>query len=216
MHAAGVAERLNAPVVGNHVAKLNDFRDAAEMFDEACGAAKRLPREIVNGNLTVVEIGVRNARQVLENEILDDAEILAYGGRTDLFVVSDDEHGFAKVKRHESHDVALAGFVNDDDVEASVPRIEIFNDARERHDPHWDGAAALGHFSSRLGTQQTDADTVALANPANGVKPADKRLPLMRRSAASLPGPRPAVNQVDRHPSEAFAEFFNFGLQRLQ
>ena len=49
------------------------------MFDKAGGAAEGLPREVVNRNLAVVEIGVRNTRQVLEDEVLDNAEILADG-----------------------------------------------------------------------------------------------------------------------------------------
>src|SRR4029077_3456896 len=42
LDAAGVPQRLDAPIVGNHVAELNDFRHTAEMFDEAGCAAKRL------------------------------------------------------------------------------------------------------------------------------------------------------------------------------
>src|SRR5437764_11176253 len=61
MHAASVAQWLDAPIVGNHVAELNDFRDATEVFDEAGGAAKGLPRKVVDGNLAVVEIGVGDA-----------------------------------------------------------------------------------------------------------------------------------------------------------
>src|SRR5690348_4543303 len=215
MHAAGVAQRLDAPIVRNHVAELNDFRDATEMFDKASSASEGLPREVVNGNLTVVEIGVRNAGQVLENEVLNDAEILADSGGADLFVVADDEDGFAKVERGQGHDVALAGFVNDDDVETRVARIEILYDPRKRHDPDGHSTAALGHFSSRFGAQQPDANAVAFANPADGIEPADERLPLVRGSAASLPGPGAAVDQIDRHAAKAFAEFFDLGLQRF-
>src|SRR6266849_3239447 len=125
--AAGVTQRLDAVIVGNQVAKLDDFRDATEMFDEASGAAERLASEVVNGNLAVVEIGIGNSREVLEDEVLDDAEILADGGRADLLVVADDEDSLAEIESHESHDVALAGFVNDDHVEASGARIKIFD-----------------------------------------------------------------------------------------
>ncbi len=67
--------------------------------------------------------------EVLEDEVLDDAEVLADGGRADLLVVADDEDGLAEIESDESHDVALAGFVNDDHVEASGPRIKIFDNA---------------------------------------------------------------------------------------
>src|SRR5260370_27285198 len=93
--AAGVTQRLDAVIVGNQVAKLDDFRDATEMFDEASGAAERLASKIVDGDLSVVEIGIGDSRQVLEDQVLDDAEILADGGRADLFMVADDEDGFA-------------------------------------------------------------------------------------------------------------------------
>jgi hypothetical protein len=97
------------------------------MFNEASGTAKGLTREVVDGNLAIVEIGIRNSGKVLEDEILNDAEILADGGGADLLVVADDEDGFSEVKSDESHDVALAGFVNDDNVEARGTGIEIFD-----------------------------------------------------------------------------------------
>jgi len=59
--AACVPQGLDAAVVGNHVAELNDLRDAPEVFDQARGAAERLAREIVDGDLPVVEIGVRDS-----------------------------------------------------------------------------------------------------------------------------------------------------------
>src|SRR5260370_40557751 len=42
MDAAGVTQRLDAVIVGNQVAELDDFRHAAEMFDQASSAAKGL------------------------------------------------------------------------------------------------------------------------------------------------------------------------------
>src|SRR5690242_13641939 len=216
MDAAGVAQRLDAPIVGNHVAELNDFGNAPEMLDETSGAAEGLPCEVVNGNLAVVEIGVGNARQVLENEILNDAEILTDCRRADLFVVTDDEDSLAKIKSGERHDVALAGFVNDDNVEARVAGIEIFHHARERHDPDRNGAATLGHFSGRLRAQQANANPVALADSSDGVEPSDKGLALVGRSAASLAGPRAAVDQIHSHAAEVLTKLFDFGLQRFQ
>src|SRR5712692_3334871 len=97
-NAAGVAQRLDAVIVGNQVAELDDFRDAAEMFDEASGAAEGLARKVVDGNLAIVKIGIGDSGEVLEDEVLDDAKILADGGRADLFVVADDEDGFSEVE----------------------------------------------------------------------------------------------------------------------
>src|SRR5882724_1780242 len=48
MDAARIAQGLNAAVVGNHVAELDDLRNAPEMFDEAGRAAERLTCEIVD------------------------------------------------------------------------------------------------------------------------------------------------------------------------
>src|SRR5262249_4463565 len=119
MNAACVAQRLNAAVVRNHIAELNDFRNAAEMLDETRCATERLARQIVNGNLSVVEIGVGDAAQVLVDEILNCAEILADSGRAYLLMVADDENCLAQIECDQSHHVALTGFVNDDNVEAS-------------------------------------------------------------------------------------------------
>src|SRR5712664_3382565 len=128
--AAGVTQRLDAVIVGNQVAKLDDFRDATEMFDEASGAAERLASKIVDGDLSVVEIGIGDSGEVLKDEVLDDAEILADGGWTDLFVVANDKDGLSEIKSDEGHNVALAGFVDDNNVETSSARVEILDYAR--------------------------------------------------------------------------------------
>src|SRR5207245_1174725 len=105
----------------------------------------------------------------------------ANGRGTDLFMVSDDEHSLAQIERDESHDVTLAGFIDDDDVEASCPRIKIFDNARERHNPNGNGAAALAHLASGFGAKQRDADAVTFSDAADRVKPADERLALAWR-----------------------------------
>ena len=67
------------------------------MFDQTRGAAEGLPREVVDGNLAVVEIGVGDAFEVLEDEILNDAQVLADSGRADLLVVANNKNGFAQI-----------------------------------------------------------------------------------------------------------------------
>ena len=70
MDAACITQWLDAAVVRNHVTELNDFGNASEMFDEAGGPAERLAGEVVDGDLSVVKIGIRDATQILKNEVL--------------------------------------------------------------------------------------------------------------------------------------------------
>src|SRR5713101_6486296 len=216
LNAAGVAQRLDAVIVGNQIAELDDFRDAPEMFDEASGAAERLARKIVDGDLPIVEIRIGDSGEVLEDQVLDDAEILADGGRADLLVIADDEDGFSEIEGDESHDVALAGFVNDDDVESSGARVEVFDYAGKRHHPDGDGAATFGHFPGRFGTQERNSNAVAFADAANRVQPSDQRLTLAGRSAACLGGPGAPVNESYGDAAKLFTKFFTPGLERFE
>src|SRR5258708_33476924 len=215
-NAAGVAQRFDAPIVGNHVAELDDFRDTTEMLDKGRGGAKGLAREIVDGDLTVIEIGIGDTREVLEDKILNDAEVLTDGGGAYLLVVAHNKDGFSQIERDESHDIALAGLVNDDDVKARDTRVEIFNDAGKRHHPDGNRAAAFGHFSGRLGTQERNTNAVAFADAANGVQPADQRLPLAGGGAVGLRGPRAFVNEADSGAAELLAKFLAFRLQSFE
>src|SRR5205814_3446594 len=127
MDTAGITQRLDAVIVGNHVAELDDLRHAAEVFNQAGRAAEGLSREVINGNLTVVEIGVGNSGQVLENKVLNNPEVLANCGGTYLLMVADDEHGLPEIEGHEGQDVTLAGFIDDDDVKARYMGLEILH-----------------------------------------------------------------------------------------
>jgi hypothetical protein len=93
--AARVTQRLDAPVVRNHVAELNDFWNAAEVLDQTGRAAEGLPCLVVDGDLAVVEIGVRNPPKVLVDEILNYAQILTDGGRAHLLVVANNQYGLS-------------------------------------------------------------------------------------------------------------------------
>src|SRR4029077_17550291 len=134
------------------------------MFNEAGGAAERLASEIVDGNLAVVEIGIRDSAEILEDEVLDHAQILADGRRADLLVVADDEHRFAQVQGDQGHYVALAGFVDDDNVETTSGAVKGFDHAGKRHDPGGNCAAAVAHFSGRFGAQKGNANSVTFAD----------------------------------------------------
>src|SRR6266478_3244398 len=215
-NAAGIAQRLDAVIIGDQIAKLDDLGHAAEMFDQASSAAKGLAREIVNGNLAIVEIGIGDSGEVLEDEVLDDAEILADGGRADLLVVADDEDGFAKIESDQGHDVALAGFVNDDHVEARGARIEVFDDAGEGHDPDGNGAAAFRHFSGGFSAKKSNADAVTFADAANGIQPSDQSLTLAGGSAAGLSGPGAFVNETDGGAAKLFTKFVALALEGFE
>src|SRR5260370_534609 len=208
MDATGIAQGLDAVIVRNQVAELDDFRDATEMFDEASGAAKGLAREVVDGNLPIEEIGIGDTRKVLEDKVLDDAEILADRGRADLFVVSNNEDGFSKIESDESHDVALASFVNDNHVEASGARCEISDHASKRHHPDGNGAAAFRHFPGGFSAEERNANAVSFAAAANGVQPSDQRLALAGGNAARPAGPRPRVQQAGRGAQDRATQVF--------
>src|SRR5215475_10121300 len=105
MDATCITQWLDAAVVRNHVTELNDFRNAPEVFDKTRSPPERLAREIVDGDLSVVEVGVRNVTQILKNEVLNCAQVLANGGRTDLFMVADDEDGLAQIQGDKSHHI---------------------------------------------------------------------------------------------------------------
>src|SRR5258708_33198333 len=76
MHAACVAQRLDTAIIRNHVTELNNLWDAAEMFDKASRTAERLARQIVNGNLAIIQIEVRNTPKILVNQISNPAQLL--------------------------------------------------------------------------------------------------------------------------------------------
>src|SRR5258708_26409506 len=120
MDAARVAQGLDAAVVGNRVAELDDLRNAPEMFDKAGGAAERLASEIVDGDLAIVQIGVGNSAEILEDEVLNHAQILADGRGADLLLVAANEDRPAQVRGVQRQHVALAGLVDVDYFAASA------------------------------------------------------------------------------------------------
>src|SRR5260370_18447686 len=80
-NAAGIAQRLDTVIIGNQVAELDDFRDAAEMVDQASSAAKGLAGEGVNKKFGLVEIWIWGFPERLGYDGLDGGEVLADRGR---------------------------------------------------------------------------------------------------------------------------------------
>src|SRR2546429_8577589 len=98
MDTAGVAQRLDAVIVRHYVAELDDLRHAAEVFNQAGRAPEGLSREVINRNLPVAEIRIRNSRQVLEDKVLNNTEILTNRRGAHLLVVADDEDSRLQAK----------------------------------------------------------------------------------------------------------------------
>jgi hypothetical protein len=87
---ARIAKGFHPTFIGNPVAELNDLRDAPEMFDKTSSAPKRLTCEVVNGNLSVIQVGIRYSLKVLKDQVLDDPKVLPDGCWADLLMVTDD------------------------------------------------------------------------------------------------------------------------------
>src|ERR1700740_2944386 len=118
--------------------------------------------------------------------MLHHAQILPNGRGADLLVVTDNESSSAEVKSDQGHHIALAGFIDDNYVEARAPWIEVFDYPRKRHDPHRNGPPTLSHLPGRFGAQERHADSMPLADTADRVEPADQSLPLPRGRAVGL------------------------------
>src|SRR5215467_9380501 len=162
-NSARIPQWLDVTIVGELIAELNDLRDAAEVFHQSNGFAERLTGQIVDRGLSVVQMAVRNPLQELVDEILNNGRFLSHRGGADLLVVAHDNDVPAQVKRHQSHNITLTGFINDYGVKARFSRVKILHHPGEGHDPYGNGAPAIGHLAGGLGTQTWSAHTGALA-----------------------------------------------------
>src|SRR5260370_11240018 len=161
-------------------------------------------------------MGIRDSSEVLEDEVLNYAQILTDGRRADLLVVADNKHRLAQVQGDQRHHVALAGFIDDDNVETGGVRVKVFDHARKRHDPDGNGATTLAHFSGRFGAQERNANSMPFADATDGVKPADERLALPRGGAVRLRGPSALVDQFDCRATQLLAQLFALCLQGFE
>src|ERR1700756_2611580 len=141
---------------------------------------------------------VRNALEELVNQVLNYSSFLSDRGRADLFMVADNNDVVTQVKCNESHDIALTGFIDNDDIKTRLSWIKVLDHSRERHHPDRNGAPTLRHLIGRLHTQTRRSYTCALADLPYGVEPADERLPLGKRGSPRLKHPGEVVNEIDR------------------
>ena len=114
-----------------------------------------------------------------------------------------------QVKRYQSHDIALTGFINNDCVKACLPRIKVLDHPGEGHDPDRNRAPTLGHLTGRLRPQTRSAYARALADLANGVEPTDECLPLRKKRPPCLKHPSPIVNEVNGRGLKLGGQSFN-------
>ena len=72
---------------------------------------------------------VGNSDEDLVHQLMDLIRPEAHGVRTDLFMISDDGHFLGKGKGHQAQDVALAGLIDNDDVELRRRHVKAFDHA---------------------------------------------------------------------------------------
>src|SRR5579864_985713 len=130
-------------------------------------------------------------------------------------MVSDNNDVMTQVKCDESHDVALTGFIDNDDIKTRFSWIKVLDHSGEGHDPDWHGAPTLRHLMGRLHAQTRRTKTGALADLPDGVEPADERLPLGKRSSPRLKHPGEVVNEIDRRTLDLCGGSFDGGLKLI-
>src|SRR5262249_19679853 len=119
-----LAQGKDLPAIAELVAELDDLGDAAEVLDQPDDAPERLAGQAVDRRLAIVELLVRDPVEELVDEPLHAIELEADGVRTHLFVIADDDDLFGQAERGQAEDVALAGLVDDDDVESDRAELE--------------------------------------------------------------------------------------------
>jgi hypothetical protein len=131
------------------------------------------------GCLPVVQSAVRDIANVLRDELLNGDIVLPYGIRTDLFGVAHHQDLLTEIKGNEGHDVALACFIDDHDIESGFMRIKIFYDAGERHDPNRYRGASEFHLPPGLRHEARGSLAGALPDFLHGEEPTNKCLSLL-------------------------------------
>ena len=128
------------------------------------------------------------------------------------------DHGdlLAHRERDEAEHVALAGLVDDHDVEPGGGDVEALDDARQRHDPHRHGVAAFGEGLARLLLEPADALAGALADLLVQGEPAAQRLLLLERGAAELGVPRERLDVARGGVLQLLADPGQLGEQVLE
>ena len=173
-------------------------RHAAEVLAQADGPAERLARQVVDRGLAVVEVAVGDAAQELADQGARCLDALADRAGADLLVIADDHDLPAQVQRQQRQQVALAGLVDDDHVEARLARVEALGHARLSGMIQTGTASRARVSSSRaFALQLGRALARALADLALGVGPAVQRLPRLEAVRRSCASQARAIDKLD-------------------
>ncbi|TKS58075.1 MAG: hypothetical protein EWM72_03240 [Nitrospira sp.] len=128
-HQGGVAQWLDVAPIRQAIAELDDLGDTSEVLPQTDITAETGHGKIVDRKPAVVEMPIPNSVQVFINEVLDFGQILPHGFGADLFVVTHYNDLPAQIEGEQCHDVALAGLINDNHIEARGAWVETFGNA---------------------------------------------------------------------------------------
>ena len=60
--------------------------------------AKKIPSQVVNGHLPVIEEIIGNVAEMFGDHLLNNVKFLSDGQRADLFVIADDYYFFSEIE----------------------------------------------------------------------------------------------------------------------
>src|SRR5271157_1083143 len=130
------AEWFDFAFIRKRVAKCDNIRGAAEMFNQTYDTAKSYLGKHIDGGFAVVEFSVINPLEVDLNQLFHFLFVFTNGDGGDLLVVADDDCLMTKVESKHRGQVTLTGFVNDDNIKPGSARIKSLCDFVQWHDPN--------------------------------------------------------------------------------
>jgi len=131
-------------------------------------------------------------------------------------VIADHGDLLAHRKRDQPEHIALAGLVDDHDVEPRGRDVEALDDARQRHDPYRHGVTAFDQGLARLLLEPPDPLAGALADLLVQGQPSTQRLLLLERGAAKLGAPRQHLHVARGGFLELLADAGQLGQELLE
>src|SRR5688572_7992220 len=122
---------------------------------------------------------------------MHDLHLLTHRRRAHLLMIPNDQYSICQEVHEKPHDIRLARFVDDHEIEVRFGEVEVLHDTSERHDPDRDRGSTLLHGSPRLASHSGYAARYRAGSwrLANNVLPADERLLGSRCGPLDLLGP---------------------------